>query len=151
DPRPVDVVFVGPSRTARGVDPIRLQAALRREGYPVNVANFSLPEGGRNLNYVIVHELLKTKRPKLLVIGVIEKPSRFGHPAFKYIAPREMVIDPGQPGNVKYFSDLAYLPYRQMVLFAAKVAPWASNLSPAFDPARYEPDRGVSDHFRMQD
>jgi hypothetical protein len=151
DPRPLDVVFVGPSRTARGVDPIRMQAALRREGRPVNVVNFALPEGGRNVNYVIVDELLKTKRPKLLVIGVIEKPSRFGHPAFKYIAPPSMVANPGQLGNVNYLSNLVYLPYRQMVLFAADVAPWASHLAPAFDRARYVPDVGVSDVFRRKD
>lgn len=151
DPRPVDVVFVGPSRIARGVDPIRLEASLRAQGRPANVVNFALPEGGRNLNYVIVEELLKTKQPKLIVIGVIEKPARFGHPAFKYVAPRSLVVDPGHFGNAKYFSDLAYLPFRQMMLFAADVAPWASDLSPTFDPAQYTPDRGVSDVFRTKD
>jgi hypothetical protein len=151
DPRPIDVVFVGPSRTARGVDPLRLEASLRRDGYPVNVVNFALPEGGRNINDVIVEELFKTKRPKLLVIGVIEKPSRFGHPAFKYVAPPGMMVESAHVGNFNYLSDLIYLPYRQMVLFAAKVAPWASPMSPTFDAAHYDPDRGVSDVFRMKD
>lgn len=151
DARPVDIVFVGPSRIARGVDPIRLQAELRREGHAVNVVNFALPEGGRNLNDVIVEELLKTKRPKLIVIGVIEKPARFGHPAFKYVAPASMIVDPVHFGNLKYFSDLAYLPFRQMNLFAADIAPWASDLSPTFDPGKYTPDQGVSDVFRTKD
>lgn len=151
DPRPVDVVFVGPSRVARGVDPIRLQTELRRQGRPVNVVNFALPEGGRNLNYVIVDELLKTKRPKLIVIGVIEKPARFGHPAFKYIAPRRTVADPEHLANIKYLSDLAYLPFRQLTLFAADVAPWSSNLAPTFDQAQYVPDLGLSKVYRRAD
>jgi hypothetical protein len=151
DSRPVDVVFVGPSRIARGIDPLRMEAELRREGHPVSVVNFALPEGGRNLNDVIVEELLKTKRPKLIVIGVIEKPARLGHPAFKYVAPTGMVVDPVHIGNVRYLADLAYLPFRQMTLFAAKVAPWASDLSTTFDPDQYTPDRGVSDVFRTKD
>ena len=58
------------------------------------MCNFSLPDKGRDLNYVIARELFRTKSPKVLVIGVIEKPSRFGHPAFKYLAPSWLVADP---------------------------------------------------------
>jgi hypothetical protein len=151
DPSPVDVVFVGPSRIARGVDPIRMEGELRRRGYPVNVVNFALPEGGRNLNTVIVEELLKTKRPELIVIGVIEKPARLGHPAFKYLAPPGILLDPAHPGNARYLSDLAYLPFRQLTLFAARIAPWASDLSPTFDPNQYTPEQGVSDVYRTMD
>ena len=95
DPEPVDVVFIGPSRVEAGVDAPRISQALGARGLPANVVNFSLPEGGRNINLAIFAELLKTKQPKLLVIGVIEKPSRFGHPAYKYMAPREMLAKPG--------------------------------------------------------
>jgi hypothetical protein len=151
DPRPIDVVFVGPSRIARGIDPIRMEASLRREGLEARVVNFALPEGGRNINYVIVNELLKTKRPKLIVIGVVEKPSRFGHPAFKYIAPPSFVAQPTHWANVKYPADLAYLPYRQLSLFIARIAPWTSDLEPRFDPAAYTPDAQVPTVFRMRD
>ena len=91
DPRPIDVVLVGPSRPARGG---RCRCACRRtltqeaRTTPARVVNFALPEGGRNTNDVIVEEMLSAKTPKLLIIGVIEKPSRFGHPAYKYLAPR---------------------------------------------------------------
>lgn len=140
DPRPIDVMFVGPSRTARGVDPLQLQALLSRPGRPVHVVNFALPENGRNMNDAIVEEALKTKTPKLIVIGVIEKPSRFGHPAYKYIAPRSLVVDPGYLANADYFTDLLYLPFRQMKLAAAYVAPQAMGLTDHFDPKRYDPE-----------
>jgi hypothetical protein len=141
DPRPIDVVFIGPSRTDRAVDALRLQQDLAKLGGSANVVNFAMPQGGRNVNEVIFQELLKTKAPKLVVIGVIEKPSRFGHPAFKYIAPRSMVAEPGYLGNLNYLQDLIYLPYRQMQLFVADLAPGFSGLTKSFDASTYKPDR----------
>ena len=137
DPQPVDVVFIGPSRVEAAVDAPRLSAALAARGLPSNVVNFSLPEGGRNINFAIFNELLKTKQPKLLVIGVIEKPSRFGHPAYKYLAPRGMIANPGYATNIKYLEDLAYLPFRQAKLFAAWAAPGVMGPSIDFDPDAY--------------
>lgn len=137
DPTPIDVVFVGPSRIEQGVNAPRLEAALARRGLPARVVNFSLPEAGRNINAVIVDELLKTKRPRLLVLGITEKPSRFGHSAFKYIAPRETIVDPGYVGNANYLSDLAYLPFRQLRLFAATWFPESTGLRPTFDLGDY--------------
>jgi hypothetical protein len=137
DPTPIDVAFVGPSRTGHGVDAPRLGAALAAEGLPHNVVNFSLPETGRNINYAIVEEMLTEKRPKLLVLGVIEKPSRFGHPAFKYIARPGLIENPGYFGNISYFGDIIYLPFRQIRLFAADVLPALGGQTKNFDPERY--------------
>jgi hypothetical protein len=141
DPRPIDVVVVGPSRTVRGVDSRRLEANLKDLGVSAHVANFALPQGGRDLNDAIVEDMFTAKRPKLIVIGVIEKPSRFGHAAFKYIAPRGLLADPGYPTNLNYLSNLAYLPFRQMRLFAAYVFPGAFGLSDTFQPDRYSADQ----------
>jgi hypothetical protein len=120
-----------------GVDAPRLGAALAAEGLPDHVVNFSLPEGGRNINYVVAHELLETKRPRIIVLGVVEKPSRFGHPAFKFIAPRSLIVDPGYLGDLNYLSDLAYLPYRQLTLAIADLLPGLEGLRKTFDPADY--------------
>lgn len=137
DPTPIDVVFVGPSRLTQGVNAAQLGQALAARGLPSNVVNFGLPETGRNLNAVIVDELLKVHRPKLIVIGVIEKPSRYGHSAFKYIAPAADIVDPGYLGNLNYLTDLAYLPFRQLKLLAARLAPETIGVSPEFNPAAY--------------
>lgn len=138
DPTPVDVVFVGSSRIGAGIDAPRIQQALRKGGLSdINVVNFSLPEQGRNLNSVVVRELLKEKKPRLIVIGVQDKPSRFGHPAYKYLAPASMLVNPEYAGNANYPSDLIYLPYRQMVLFAANLFPEMMGYTKHFDPAGY--------------
>jgi hypothetical protein len=149
DSTPIDVVFVGPSRTAQGIDAPRLGESLARLGAPSHVVNFSLAETGRNINYAVVRELFKAKRPKLVVIGVMEKPSRTGHPAFKYLAPASLIANPGYLGNLNYFSDLAYLPYRQVELLAAKLAPRPSM---TFDPARYPgPSLNTTGSIRLPD
>lgn len=137
DPQPVDVVFLGPSRIGAGVNAPRLGAALAARGLPSNVVNFSLPEAGRNINWIIFRELMQTKRPKLVVIGVMEKPSRFGHSTYKFLAPRADIVNPGYPTDFNYFSDLVYLPYRQAELFAADVAPGVLGPTKTFDPATY--------------
>ncbi len=137
DPAPIDVAVLGSSRWGAGVDSARLQADLRAGGAPVTTVNFALPENGRDLHWVILQELLAAKHPRLVIIGVIEKPSRYGHPAYKYVAPASDVVDPGYVGNLTYAANLAYLPYRQLRLFAARFAPDYFGLRPRPDPAHY--------------
>jgi len=137
DPTPIDVAVLGPSRSAADVDSRELEAALRGMGTPAHVVNFSLPEAGRDINYAVARELFKTKSPKVLVVGIIEKPSRFGHPAFKYVAPRALVADPAYFINLNYLSNLIYLPYRQMELFLADLWPSLMGLTKTFNPETY--------------
>ena len=137
DTTPIDVAFVGPSRTEMGVNAPRLSAALAARGLPSRVVNFSLPESGRNINDVVVEQMLRHKTPRLLVLGVTEKPSRFGHPAFKFIAPRNQIVAPGYWADFNYLSDLVYLPYRQMVLFLDDIAPGLFDSDKHFSADRY--------------
>ncbi|MHB8528241.1 MAG: hypothetical protein ACYC8V_01860 [Caulobacteraceae bacterium] len=137
DPTPIDVVFVGPSRTSQGVNAPRLARELAARGLPSNVVNFSLPESGRNINYAIIRQMYERKRPRLIVLGVTEKPSRLGHSAFKYVAPRSLIVDPGYFGDVDYPGDLIYLPFRQMKLFLADLDPGLMGLRKTFDPSDY--------------
>ena len=80
------------------------------------------------------------KHPKLIVLGVVEKPSRFGHSAFKFIARRDLIIAPGYWADANYLSDLIYLPFRQLRLLFADLAPGASGLTKHFDPATFGGD-----------
>jgi len=99
---------------------------------------------------VIVEEMLKEKTPKLLIVGVIEKPSRFGHPAYKYIAPRSLLVDPGYLTNANYLKGLVYLPFRNMRLFVANVVPGAFGLHRDFDAANYQPDPHEDVLFKLK-
>jgi hypothetical protein len=137
DPTPIDIAFLGPSRIDQGINAPRLSAELAARGLPSNVVNFALPESGRDINYVIAEQLFATKKPKLVVIGVTEKPSRFGHSAFKYIAEPEAIFAPGYLGDANYFSNLVYLPYRQLRLFIADLAPDLARLTKTFDRTKY--------------
>jgi len=142
DPAPVDIVVVGSSRIGAGVSAPRLEADLGRLGHPARTVNFSLPESGRDFNWVILQQVLATKHPRLIVISVAEKPSRFGHPAYKYVAPAADVVDPAYFGNLNYLTNLMYLPYRQLRLAAARLVPALFDLPTGFDPRRY---RGSND------
>ena len=137
DPTPIDVVVIGPSRSGAAVSSPRLEQDLRTAGYPLHSVNFSLPENGRNLNWVILEQLFEIKHPRLLVLGVIEKPGRFGHPAYKYLASTSDVVDPAYFGNLNYLSDLVYLPFRQLKLFTARLLPSAFDLPSKFESHRY--------------
>ena len=137
DDVPIDIVAIGSSRIGAGFDAPRLAAALDARGLPANVVNFSLPEAGRDINYAVFEEVLETKRPKLLVLSVAEKPSRVGHSAFKYLARSGLVADPAYVSNLNFGSNLAYLPFRQMELSAARIAPGFFGLRKDFDPGRY--------------
>ena len=147
DPAPIDVAIIGPSRSGAAVAAPHLEADLAALGVPLRAVNFSLPENGRDLNWVILDELLTAKHPRLIIIGVIEKPSRFGHPAYKYVAPAAKVIDPAYLGNLNYLANLIYLPYRQLRLAVARIVPGHFGLPTRFDPARYrsvDPDPTTS-------
>lgn len=137
DPTPIDVLVVGPSRIGAAVDAPQLGESLAARGLPANVVNFSFPETGRDINYAILEEVLETKRPKLVIVGVIEKPARFGHSAFKYMARPGLVANPGYATNFNYPANLIYLPFRQMKLFLARLLPSYMGLSRTFDPKAY--------------
>jgi hypothetical protein len=137
DPAPIDVVALGSSRVGAGFDAPLMQTLLASRGIHANVVNFSLPEAGRDINYAVFEDILTTKRPKLLILSVAEKPSRLGHSAFKFLARSGLVADPAYPGNINYLSNLAYLPYRQMKLTAARWFPQAYGLRTRFDPSLY--------------
>ena len=76
------------------------------------------------------------KTPKLVILGVTEKPSRFGHEAFKYVADPGAVANPGYLGDLNYFSDLIYLPFRQLRLFAADILPGGLGMAKTFEGLR---------------
>ena len=137
DPTPIDVVAIGSSRIGAGFNAPRMQDLLAARGIHANVVNFSLPEAGRDINYAVFEEVLEAKRPKLLILSVAEKPSRLGHSAFKYLARSGLVADPAYVDNINYLSNLAYLPFRQMKLAAARLLPDAYGLRTQFDPSRY--------------
>ncbi len=137
DPAPIDVAIIGASRTQLGLSAPRIAARLAAAGLPLTVANLSVIEDGRNIEWAVADELFRHKHPKVLVVAVSETANRWGHPGFKYVAPGAAVALPPAPFLHNSLGDLAYLPYRQMVLAAAAVAPDLFDLRATFDAGRY--------------
>lgn len=137
DPRPIDVAIIGPSRSQIGLSAPRIAARLAELGHPATVANLSVIEDGRNIEWAIADELFKAKHPKLLVVLINEDYNKWGHPGFKYVAPAAAVAWPPAPLLHNSLYDITYLPFRQLRLFAASLFPAAFDLRTRFDPVRY--------------
>lgn len=138
DAEPIDVALIGTSRMAGGLSGPDIEAAYcRATGRRIRVANLSIPETGRNMHYVIAKEAMRTKAPALTIVELNEIETRRPHNGFVVLADAEDVLTAPALVNLNYFSDLARLPGRQVLLwFAAQTGRAA--VRPAFDPAHYE-------------
>lgn len=137
DPRPVDVVIVGPSTAVLGLSAPRIERDLVMDGKPAAVASFAIIAAGRNVQWAVLNELYKVKRPKVIVMAIEDTPHPWGHPAFKYVAPAEALVTPPALFLHNFFVDVSYLPFRQVELFGAMLFPGLFRLDSRFDADRY--------------
>ena len=138
DPTPTDIVLIGSSHTVFGVDSARVEEHYRSvSGHDLHVVNFGLQHLGRDLQYVLAREVLRTRPVKLLVIEVQEGESRSLHPAFGSLADAADVIDAPALINTGYLSNLAQLPTRQLRLFIHSLLPGVFGEHSRFDAGSY--------------
>lgn len=114
---PVDVALIGTSHTLSGVDSVLLEQELSAgQTPPIHVVNLALPHLGDDLHFLISHMLLKTKKPRLLIIETHQVNARAAHPAFGRLADVDnIVIAPF--GNPDSLDMLAQIPRRQFRYF----------------------------------
>jgi hypothetical protein len=138
DSAPIDVVFIGSSRTAAGIDPGLLEAALSERGQSLRVIDMSLPASGMDIRMAQAREALRA-RPgvKLLVIAVVEALPRDGHQAFGELATGTEILSGPLLVNRNYPANLARLPMRQIKLATASVLPEAFGYQARFNPKSY--------------
>lgn len=117
DPTPIDIAFIGTSRTGLSVHTRRLEEDLARHGITSKAANLHIVKNGVNMQYVVTKELLATRKIKLLVVEMIEREDRKPHPDFIFLADPIDVLTAPLLINLDYFSDLARLPGREVDLF----------------------------------
>jgi len=137
DPKPIDVAIVGNSKTALGLSAAEIEEQLALKGKRVDVVNMSLVADGRNSQWIFVQELLKTKQPKIIVLALNDQPHPWGHDSFRYIAPASEVWREAFHGLHDAKKNLMYLPFRQLELLAAQVAPGVMGVDDRFDPVKY--------------
>jgi hypothetical protein len=138
DPAPIDVVFIGTSRTVFGIDSEKVERTCRDAGGE-NCAsiNLGLEHLGRNVHWLLAREVMQTRKPSLLVVEVQETEYRALHPAFSALADASDIVSAPLIINTSFFPDLVRLPLRQLSLFAQGHAPTLFGVSRAFRPALY--------------
>ena len=137
DDTPIDIAFIGSSRTARGVISPELEDHLTELGFDVNIANFSLPAAGFDVRLALAQELLAEKQPDFLVISVVEQFPRHGHQAFGDLATVGELLRSPWVVNRNLPENLVRLPMRQIQLAMASWMPEAFGYRAEFDPAAY--------------
>ncbi len=81
---PIDVAFFGSSHTINGIMDEFIEKQLNI--LSVHVVNFGYCRYGMNIYPVLLKEILRAKKPKILFLEVREDENRYSHPVFPYIA-----------------------------------------------------------------
>ncbi len=137
DQTPIDIAFIGTSHTQSGVNSATVESTLRAHGNSSHVVNFAIPFLGRDLECLIVKELLTTRSLRTLVVELQESEPIYPHPSFPRLAdPGELLRSPIFL-NTGYVTNLINLPQRQVSLFIRSVFPSLFGLHSAFDPMDY--------------
>ena len=121
--KPVDIAFLGSSHTINGINDKLIEEKLK--SYNLTVVNFGYCRLGRNLTFVLVKEIIKTKKPKYLVIEISKGEDRYSHPVFPHIAGTFDVISANPFFNRDLLADIhTHLSYKiellQEILFKNK-------------------------------
>ena len=138
DPTPIDVAFIGTSHTMNGINGPLIHQTLAAGGRCLKVTNLAIPQYGRNLQWAIARELFAVRRPRLLVLEVMENESRKAHPLFYRVATTQDMLSAPAIGNQNYLADLVRLPWRQTVLAAQSLAPAEFGLKSRWSAAHYD-------------
>ncbi len=99
---PIDIAFLGSSHTLNGINDAYISKTLN----PLKVANMGYCRLGRNLHYSLLKMLLKKKKPKYIVLEILEQEDRYSHPIFPLVSETKDVLAPTLFFNRDYFSDV---------------------------------------------
>jgi hypothetical protein len=117
DQTPIDIAFIGTSRTGVSVHTRRLENRLAVHGIHVKATNIYMIHSGINMQYVLAKELLTSRKVTLLVMEMTEREERKPHEDFIYLADPIDVVRAPMLINFNYLADFARLPGRQVDLF----------------------------------
>lgn len=138
DATPIDVAFIGTSHTQSGIDSRTVEQNMACEGQSVHVVNMAVPHLGRDIEFLVVRELLEHRRVKTLVLEVQSLESRAPHPGFQRLATVKDIATAPIFINTGLFENWARLPMRQLVLAAKTWMPQYFGMRTIFDQKDYE-------------
>ena len=152
DRTPINIAFIGTSRTFLSIETKRLEERLAENGVHAKAANMAIVKTGRNMHYAIAKELLNNRHVDLLVLEITETEDRKPHPDFIYLADTKDVVFAPLLINLGYFDDLVRLPGRQIDLFIETVANKLGLRHDGFDPNTYiGPNKDQAHYFKTSD
>lgn len=102
----IDIAFIGTSHMIDAIDEDVAKDFMKRRGVKCEIANLGYCRIGRNMDYAIIKDLFKQKKPQYIVLEVRERENRDGHMDFGYIADSRDVLAPVMLFNDNYFTDL---------------------------------------------
>lgn len=103
----IDIAFSGASHFACGIMDELIDNELNNNSdSPVTVANLGYCRGGRDVQYVMLKDILKHKKPKILFIEIAEDEPRKSHPVFPFLAESNDLFSSFEFFNQRYFKSL---------------------------------------------
>ena len=106
-PQNADVVFIGASQTACAVNDDLITGKLQESaGKEVYAASLGYCRGGRDIQYVMLKEVFRKKKPRIVVIEVTEDEPKKSHPVFPYLAETGDLFGSAIFFNQRYFQSL---------------------------------------------
>ncbi|MGE0019594.1 MAG: hypothetical protein AB7S72_08015 [Draconibacterium sp.] len=103
----IDIAFSGASHFACGIMDELIENELNSNSdYPITVANLGYCRGGRDVQYIMLKDILKHKKPKILFIEIAEDEPRKSHPVFPFLAESNDLFGSFVFFNQRYFKSL---------------------------------------------
>jgi hypothetical protein len=103
----LDVVFIGASQTACAVMDQQIEKELNEiTEKPIKAGNLGYCRGGRDIQYIMLKEVFRHKKPSLVVIEVAEDEPKKSHPVFPYLAETRDLLGSIVFLNQRYFKSL---------------------------------------------
>lgn len=82
DERPVDIAFIGSSKTMNGID----EKIIEEQHPDWHVLNYGYCRYGRNLHFAFINNLVMQKDPKQIVLEVRAFENPYSHPVAPYVS-----------------------------------------------------------------
>jgi hypothetical protein len=106
NPTPIDIAFMGTSHTGCGINDSLIETELSNKNIIKNVSNIAYCSKGRNIQYSLLKDLIKNKKPELIFLEITEEESKSSHKDFSYISDLPDVIKSSSIYNVNYIKDV---------------------------------------------
>lgn len=119
---PVDVAFIGTSKTMCDVNDSLLQRKLFQEkGIHTNIANLGVCRVGENLHYLIARDLFEQKQPKIVIVEVSTHIATNSHFHFPMVAGASDVLFPTVIYNDDLFHDINGFAWNRLIYHRERI------------------------------